>query len=73
LTIPDRVTRPWPWLLGAAFIFGPLLAGCSESQQQSTGPGDTPPKESPVLTTGKDSMQEFMKNRAKAQNAPGRR
>lgn len=72
MTRPDRHLRPWPWLLGAAIVCGPMLAGCGDGGVQSTGPGSTPPKESPVLTTGKDSMQEFIKNR-KAQNASPRR
>jgi hypothetical protein len=63
---PNRVRRSWPWLMGAAILSGPMLAGCSNSSQ-TTGTVENIPKESPVLSS-KDSMDDFFKGR-KAQPA----
>jgi hypothetical protein len=55
-----RIHRPWPWLLGAAILSGPMLVGCSGNQ--TSGTPENIPKESPVLQS-KDSMDAFLKGR----------
>jgi hypothetical protein len=55
--------------MGAAIVCGPMLAGC-DGGQQSTSPVANPPKESPVLTTAKDSMNEFLNQNKKQRAAP---
>jgi hypothetical protein len=52
-------------LLGAAIACGAPLAGC-DSGQQSNGPVENAPKESPVLTQGKDSAQGFFADKKTA-------
>lgn len=64
---PNRIRLGRTLALAAAFLGAPMLSGCGSDQ--TTGPVENIPKESPVLTTGKDSMQEFIKNR-KAQSRP---
>jgi len=67
---PNRIVRAWSWLMGAAILSGPMLAGCSS--QQASGPAEDIPKESPVLST-KDSMNDFLNSRKAQQSAQRKR
>jgi hypothetical protein len=63
---PNRSRRTGLWLLAAAIVSGPMVAGCGDGQQ-ATGPAQNIPKESPVVQS-KESMQDFM-NQRKAREA----
>jgi hypothetical protein len=68
-----RSSRSSSWFLGAAIVCCVPLAGCDDSQ--SSGPMKEIPKESPVLTTGKESAQAFFgdKKAAAAAKAPSKK
>jgi hypothetical protein len=54
--------------MGAAIVSAPMLAGCGNSNQ-TTGPMENIPKESPVLQS-KDSMKAFMESRKAQSRSP---
>jgi hypothetical protein len=60
-----RSSRSLSCLLGAASACGAPLAGC-DSAQQSNGPMENIPKESPVLNTSKDSVKGFFADKKTA-------